>query len=97
MKDGSKFKRLQKELDYQRIMELLMNGKGEWKSTKKNPFESITRGSLTEEANVWFYFLASVLLPSKHLSTVRQEDAILLYAILKGIKSMWKKLLRNRF
>ena len=63
-----------------------MNGKGEWKSTKKNPFESIARGSLTEEANVWFYFLASILLPSKHLSTVRQEEIILFYAIMKGYK-----------
>ena len=62
----------------------------------KNPFKSIARGSLTEEAKVWFYFLASNLLPSKHLSTFQQEEAILLYAILKGIKSMWEKLLRNR-
>ena len=63
-----------------------MNGKGEWKSTKKNPFELISRGSLTKEAKVWFYFRASVLLPSKYLSTVRQEEATLLYAILKGYK-----------
>ena len=65
---------------------LLTNGKDEWKSTKKNPFESISRGSLTKEAKVWFYFLASVLLPSKHLSTVQQEEAILMYAISKGYK-----------
>ena len=70
LKDGSKFKKLQKELEYQKIVELLIDGKGEWKSTKKNPFESIVRGSLIEEAKVWFYFLASVVLPSKHLSTV---------------------------
>ena len=70
IKDGSKFKRLQKELEYKRIVELLTNGKGEWKYTKKNPFESIARGSLTEKAKVWFYFLASILLPSKHQSTV---------------------------
>ena len=55
-------------------------------SSKKNPFESITRGSLTEEAKVWFYFLVSVLLLSKYLGIVRQEEAILLYVILKGYK-----------
>ena len=86
LKDGSKFKKLKEKPDYQQIGELLTNGKGEWNSSKKNPFESIVRGSLTEEAKVWFYFLASILLPSKHLSTIRQEEAILLYGILKGYK-----------
>ena len=63
-----------------------MDGKGEWNLTKKNPFESIARGSLTEEAEVWFYFLNLVLLLSKDLSTIRKEKALLLYAILKGYK-----------
>ena len=72
-----------------------MNGKGEWNSTKKNPFESIARGSLTKEAKMWFYFLASVLLPSKHLRTVRQEEAILLDAILKGYKINVGKFIEN--
>ena len=41
---------------------------------------------MTEEAKVWFYFISSVLMPSKHLNTVRREEAILLYALLKGYK-----------
>ena len=85
-KDGSKFKKLHKYPDHQKIIELLTDGKGEWNSTKKNPFDSIARGSLTEEAKIWFYFLNSVLLPSKHLSTVRKKEAVLLYDILKGYK-----------
>ena len=76
-------------------MELLTNGRGEWNSTKKNPFESIARGSLTKEAKVWFYFIGSVLLSSKHLSTVRQEKVILLYAILKGYKINVGKVIEN--
>ena len=44
------------------------------------------RGDLTEEAKVWFYFLASVLVPTKHVCTVREQEAVLLYAILKGYK-----------
>ena len=32
------------------------------------------------------YFISSVLMPSKHLSTVRREEAILLYVLLKGYK-----------
>ena len=39
MKKSSKFKRLQKELGYQKIVDLITNRKGEWKSTKKNQFE----------------------------------------------------------
>ena len=53
---------------------------------KENPFKSIARGDLTEEAKVWFYFISSVLMPSKHLSTVRREEVILLYALIKGYK-----------
>ena len=86
LNDGSKFKQLRKEPEYQKIVELLTNGKGEWKAIKKNPFEFIAIGSLTKEVKVWFYFLASIMLPSKHLSTIQQEETILLYAILKGYK-----------
>ena len=86
LNDGSKFKKLQKDLDYKKIVKLLMIGKGKWNSTMKNPFDSIERGSLTEEENIWFYFLSSVLLPSKHLSTMQKEEAVLLYALLKGYK-----------
>ena len=54
LKDGSKFKTLKEKPDYQKIVELLTNGKGEWNSIKNNPFESIVRGSLKEEAKVCF-------------------------------------------
>ena len=53
---------------------------------KENPHESIHRGSLTKEAKVWFYFIAYVIIPTKHLSTIRDNEVILLYALLKGYK-----------
>ena len=62
-KDESKFKKIKKDPDHQKIMELLAVGKGEWNDTKKNPFDSISRGLLTKEAKVWFYFVSSVLRP----------------------------------
>ena len=34
-KDGSKFKKLLKESEYQKIVDLLTNGKGKWKATRK--------------------------------------------------------------
>ena len=85
-KNGSKFKRLVETLAYQKIVDLLTNGKGKWNATGKNPHESIARGALTEPVKVWFYFLCSVMLPSKHLCTVRENEAALLHVILKGYK-----------
>ena len=77
-KDGSKFKKQLKEPEHQKIVDLLTARKGKWKGTKKTPFKSIAKGDLAEEAKVWFYFISSVLMPSKHLSTVRREEKILL-------------------
>ena len=39
--DGSKFNKLKKYPDHQKIVELLTNGKGEWNANKKNPFNFI--------------------------------------------------------
>ena len=94
-KNGSKFKRLVKEPYYQKIVDLLTYGKGKWNTTRKNPHEPVGRGSLTEEAKVWFYFIYSVLLPSKHLSIVREKEAIMLYAILMGYKFSVGKIIEN--
>ena len=94
-KDGSKFKKQLRELKHQKIVDLLTAGKGEWKGTKINPFRSIARGDLTKEAKVWFYFVSSILRPSKHLSTLGREEAILLYALLKGYKIDVGKMIEN--
>ena len=94
-KNGLKFKRVVKEPDYQKIVDLLIDGKGKWNSTRKNPHESIARGSLIEEAKVWFYFICSVLLPSRHLNTVIEKEAILLFAILMGYKFSMGKIIKN--
>ena len=56
-KNGSKFKRLVEAPDFQKIVDLLTDGKGKWNATRKNPHVSIARGALTEPAKVWFYFL----------------------------------------
>ena len=85
-KNGSKYKKLIREPNHEKIVDFMMVGKGKWSSKKKNPHESIYRGSLTEEAKVWFYFIASVLIPTKHLSTIREQEVIVLYALLKGYK-----------
>ena len=55
----------------------------------------INRGDLTEEAKVWFYFLAFVLVPTKHVCTVREQEAVILYAILKGYKLNAEAIIEN--
>ena len=55
-KDGSKFKKLVKEPKYQKIVDLLTNGKGKWKATRKTIHESIARGSLTRKLRYGFTF-----------------------------------------
>ena len=65
------------------------------KGTKKTLYKYIARGDLTEEAKVWFYFISSVLLPPKHLSTMRRDEATLLYALLKGYKINVGKIIEN--
>ena len=86
LKHGSKFKKLLENPNHEKIIDLLTAGQGKWEATKKNPHYAINRGSLTEEAKVWFYFLSSVILPTKHICAVRKQEAIILYALLKGYK-----------
>ena len=86
LKHGSKFKKLVEDPNHGKIINLLTVGQGKWEATKKNPHHAINRGSLTEEAKVWFYFIASVIIPTKHLCLVREQEAINLYALLKGYK-----------
>ena len=85
-KHGSKYKKLLENPNYKKIVSRLTGGEGKWEVTKKNPHHAIKRGALTEEAKVWFYFICSVIVPTRHLSTVREQEAILLYAFMKGYK-----------
>ena len=95
MKNGSKFKKLVEAPDFQKIVNLLTDGKGKWNAIIKNPHESIAIGAFTEPAKVWFYFLCSIILPSKNLCIVKEKESVLLYAILKGYKFSVGKLIEN--
>ena len=86
LKHGSKYKKMVENPNYEKILNMLTAGKGKWEATKKNPHHAIKRGALTEEAKVWFYFICSVVIPTKHLCSVREQEAIILYAFLKGYK-----------
>ena len=47
-----------------------------------NAFVNI--GDLTEVSKVRFYLVNLVMKPSEHVSTMRQDHAVLLYALVKG-------------
>ena len=84
-KHGSKYKNLADSPDREKIARRLTDGKVKW-GQGQGEKKVINRGDLIEEAKVWFYFLASVLIPTKHVCTVREQEVVLLYAILKGYK-----------
>ena len=84
-KNGSKFKKMMDNPNREKIARKLTDGKGKWVKGKGEQ-KTINRGDLTKEAKVWFYFLASVMVPTKHVCTVREQEAIILYAMLKAYK-----------
>ena len=84
-KHGSKYKKIANNPNREKIARKLTDGKVKW-GQGRGEKKIINRGDLTKEANVWFYFLASVMVPTKHVYTVREQEAIILYAILKGYK-----------
>ena len=84
-KHGSKYKKIIDNPNCEKIARKLTDGKVKW-GQGRGEQKTINRGDLTEEAKVWFYFLASVMVPTKHVCTVREQEAIILYAMLKGYK-----------
>ena len=84
-KHGSKYKKIIDNPNREKIARKLTDGKVKW-GQGRGEQKTINKGDLTEEAKVWFYFLASVMVPTKHVCTVREQEAIILYAMLKGYK-----------
>ena len=78
------YDQLQESPKFEEIIKDLIDDLGVWQRTKtiRNPY--IDRGDFSEVVKVWFYFVIFVLTPSKHVSIVRQDRAILLYALVKG-------------
>ena len=68
-KHGSKFKKMIDNPNCEKIARKLTDGKGK-KSQGKGEQKTINRGDLTEEAKVWFYFMASVMVSTKPVCTV---------------------------
>ena len=93
-KHGSKYKKLADSPNREEIARRLTDGKVKW-GQGQGEKKIINRGDLTEKAKVWFYFLASVLIPTKHVCTVREQEAVLLYAILKGYKLNAGAIIKN--
>ena len=93
-KHGSKYKKLADSPNREKIARRLTDGKVKW-GQGQGEKKIINRGDMTEEAKVWFYFLALVLIPTKHVCTVREQEAVLLYAILKGYKLNARAIIEN--
>ena len=68
-KHGSKYKKIADSPNHEKIAKKLKDDKVKW-GQGRGEKKVINRGDLTEEAKVWFYFLASVLVPTKHVCTI---------------------------
>ena len=75
---------LQKSPNFEEISKEITGGQGEWQRTKIISNAFLNKGNLIEINKVWFHQVNSVLKPSKHVSIVRQDHALLLYALVKG-------------
>ena len=93
-KHGSKYKKIADNPNREKIARKLTEGKVKWVQGSGEK-KIINRGDLTEEAKVWFYFLASVMVPTKHVCTVREQEVIILYAMLKGYKLNVRAIIEN--
>ena len=93
-KHGSKYKKLADRPNREKIAIRQTDGKVKW-GQGQGEKKIINRGDLTEEAKVWFYFLASVLIPTKRVCTVREQEAVILYSILKGYKLNAEAIIEN--
>ena len=68
-KHGSKYKKIADIPNHEKIAKKLTDDKVKW-GQGRGEKKVINRGDLTEKAKVWFYFLASVLVPTKHVCTI---------------------------
>ena len=82
----AEYEQLQKSPCFEEIAQELTNGLGQWQRTKTIINTYINRGDFTETNKVWFYLINSVFKPSKHVSTMRQDCILLLYALVKGFE-----------
>ena len=84
--DSDEFKQLVRNPDYNEIVKKVASPNAKWSIKKDGGLYEIPRGCLTEHAKALFYFMSSRLLPSKHVSTVYRDRAMLLYAMLMNFK-----------
>ena len=84
--DSEKFRALYKEPNYDLILQELTDGSKQWSINVNQEVMAFPRTGLTEVAKIWFYFVSSKLVPSKHLSMIERDKALLPYSIVKGYK-----------
>ena len=93
--DNEQYKILYRVPNYELILEELTDGSAPWTRNENQEVMSFPKVGLKEVAKVWFYFVPAKLVPSKHLSTVGRDKALLTYAIVKGYKFNMGKIIEN--
>ena len=83
--DSNEYRQLFRSPDYDKILKTVVGANASWKIKKDVGLYEI----------VWFYFMNSRLLPSKHVSTLYKDKAIFLYAILENYKFDVENIIQN--
>ena len=71
---------------YDRILEELTNNQISWNRGSSNEVIFFPRPNLTHTSKTCFYIVYAKLRPSKHVSTVLRDKAILTFSIVNGFK-----------
>ena len=95
VRECAEHEQLQKSPCFEEIAQELTNGLGQGQRTKTIRNAYIDIGDLTETNKVWFYLINSVFKPSKHVSTVRHDRTLLLYALVKGFELDLGKIIKE--
>ena len=93
--DCTEYELLQESPKFEEIDKELTRGLGQWQRTKTICNAYIDQGDLTKINKVWFYFINFVLKPSKHVSIVRHDRAILLYTLVKSYSLKVGKIIKE--
>ena len=95
MSECVEYDQLRESPKFEEIVKELKNGLGQWQRTKTIHKAYINKGDLAEVVKVWFYFVNFVLTTFEHVSTVRQDCAILLYALVKWFSLQVGKIVKQ--
>ena len=79
------YNRLQEDPNYPKVLRMLTNGQGEWKTNSEGHAVHFKAKHCAYIPKVWHHFITSDLIPTANVCEVTAKHALLNYAIIKDI------------